>query len=292
MGYENYINSMAENFFNAFEEMTAIKALGFSVEEITQRFKTASYKTAIVIPFENRELFIEGRFLLGLNDEDTAVVLASAIADNIGMPAVDRLDEAAADILAEFMNTVAGMVITEWDKMGLTADFSAPEFTTDLSLTTIEGGDLMIHAVTLHLPEKKTLTILAAIEETPSSPLKNKKVLVVDDSKMVRHILEKEFKNRGCQVCQAENGMEAVVKTKAFQPDLIIMDLVMPKMGGLEAIGHIRELDPSVHIIVLTSSSKKDEVLKAAGYKVKGYIRKPIKMDHILELAKSCFSRS
>jgi DNA-binding NarL/FixJ family response regulator len=67
------------------------------------------------------------------------------------------------------------------------------------------------------------------------------------------------------------------------------MDLVMPKMGGLEAIDHIRELGSAVHIIVLTSSSKKDEVVKAAGYKVKGYMRKPIKMDHIMELAKSCF---
>lgn len=283
---------MAENFFQAFEEMTGIKALGFRVEEVTPTSKLPNFNTAIVIPFQNHALLIEGRFILGLNDEETAVLLASAIADHIGMPAITGLDTVAADILAEFMNTVAGMVISEWDKMGLTADFSAPEFMTNLVLKTAQKSDLLIHAVNLHLPENKILTILASIEETHTSPLKNKKVLVVDDSMTVRHILTKEFINQGCQVIEAQNGMEGVVKTKASQPDLIIMDLVMPKMGGLEAIGHIREIDPSVHIIVLTSSSKKDEVIAAAGYKVKGYIRKPIKKDHLLELAQSCFARS
>jgi CheY-like chemotaxis protein len=62
----------------------------------------------------------------------------------------------------------------------------------------------------------------------------------------------------------------------------------MPKMGGLEAIANIREI-ASIPIIVLTSTSKKEEVMMAAKYKVKGYIKKPIQMENLVKLAKSCF---
>ena len=88
---------------------------------------------------------------------------------------------------------------------------------------------------------------------------------------------------------EAENGLDGFIKTQAFQPDLVIMDLVMPKMGGLEAIAKIREINPTVPIIVLTSSSKKEEVVAAAAHKVKGYIKKPIKKEPLISLALSCF---
>jgi two-component system, chemotaxis family, chemotaxis protein CheY len=283
------MKSMAENCQQVYKEMTGQTASGIHIDKLEPPFVSVSYKTAIVIPYENKKDSFEGRFILGFNDEHMAVKLARAIAGHTGMPAVDRMDDMATDILSEFMNTVAGKVITEWDQFGMTADFLPPEFVADLRFDDGHPGNLIIHSITLLLPGEEKLTILTSLEETEKSPFKDKKVLIVDDSKMIRFLLAKEFENQGCQVIQAENGLDGVIQYQANQPDLIIMDLIMPKMGGLEAISRIREISPAVPVIILTSTSKKEEVVAAAALKVKGYVKKPIQMDRLLQLAGSCF---
>ena len=115
------------------------------------------------------------------------------IAGHSGLPAVDEMDAMATDILFEFMNTVAGKVVTEWDQFGLTADFFPPEFVTDLSFEDQKDCDLFIQSVTLSLFEEEKITILACLEETERKLLKGKKVLVVDDSKMIRFMLSKQL---------------------------------------------------------------------------------------------------
>jgi CheY-like chemotaxis protein/CheY-specific phosphatase CheX len=289
MNFENYIKSMAENCCQVYEEMTRQATLGIKTEDIVPPFSSTRYKIAIVIPYENKKAGIEGRFVLGFNDESMAIKLAADIAENTGMPTVDQLDGMATDILFEFMNTVAGKVVTEWDKMGLAADFLPPEFISNLHFGENRDKQLTVYSISIYLKQSGKLTILACLEETENRPLKSKKVLVVDDSKMIRYLLTNEFKRQGCQVSEAENGLEGLIKTQSTQPDLIIMDLIMPKMGGLEAIAKIREINSTVPIIVLTSTSKKEEVLSAAHHKVKGYIKKPLKMDQLLMLAQSCF---
>ena len=269
--------------------MTGQTALGIKIDQLEPPFALASFKAAIVIPYENKAERFEGRFVLGFNEERMAVKLAAAIAGHAGMPVAEQMDEMATDILFEFMNTVAGKVITEWDKFGMTADFLPPEFVADLTFEDPQSGNLLIHSITLLLSGKEQLTILTSLEEIERNPLKDKKVLVVDDSKMIRFLLDKEFCKQGCQVVQAENGLDGFIKAQASLPDLIIMDLIMPKMGGLEAIAKIREINQSVPIIILTSTSKKEEVMAAAAQKVKGYVKKPIQMDRLMKLATNCF---
>jgi len=280
---------MAENCSQVYREMTGQTALEIDIDKLEPPFASANCKTAIVIPYENKEEHFEGQLVLGFNEERMAVKLAGAIAEHTGMPAVHQLDDMATDILFEFMNTVAGKVITEWDQFGMTADFLPPEFVADLRFDDNRCGNLFVHAVTLSLPGNEKLIILTSLEETDKNPLKGKKVLIVDDSKMIRFLLVKEFEKQGCRVTQAEDGLDGFIKNQAGQPDLIIMDLIMPKMGGLEAIARIREISPSVHIIILTSTSKKEEVMAAAVHKVKGYVKKPIQMDRLLKLAQNCF---
>ena len=289
MDFKDYIETMAQNCHAVYEEMTCQSSVGIKIDQIEPPFTATRYKTAIVIPFENKTEDIEGRFVLGFNDEQMAIRLAAAIAANSGMEAINTLDDMATDILFEFMNTVAGRVITDWDEMGLSADFSPPEFVADLNFQDKSNGELLINVVTLYTQHSGKLEILTSIEEQENKSLMDKKVLVVDDSRMIRHILTQEFEDHGCLVQQAENGLDGFIRTQAFNPDLIIMDLVMPKMGGLEAIAKIRELKPTVNIIVLTSSSKKEEVVAAAAHKIKGYIKKPIKKEKLIELATSCF---
>lgn len=289
MELERYIKVMAESCFQIYEEMTGHTAEGVRIEALEPPFSAFTYKTAVVIPYERTDTLLDGRFILGFNDEAMAVRLASAIAGKAGMALDDAMNDMVTDILFEFMNTVAGKIVTEWDDLGLDAEFFPPEFVVDLCLDDDPQRDMVIHAITLLLPHSGQLQILTCFETSEKRPLEARTVMIVDDSRMIRSILAKEFQGQGCQVIEAENGLEAFVRYHSIEPDLIVMDLIMPKMGGLEAIAKIREINPSVPIIVLTSTSKKEEVMAAAAHNIKGYIKKPIKMDKLLALAASCF---
>lgn len=289
MEIEPYIKVMAESCFQIYEEMTGHSVDGVKIDALEPPFSAVNYKNAVVIPYERTDAFLDGRFILGFNDQTMAVKLVSAIAEKAGMALDDSMNDMVTDILFEFMNTVAGKVITEWDDLGLDAEFFPPEFVADFCLDADPQGEVVIHAVTLLLPNSEQLKILTCFETSGKRPLKARTVLVVDDSRMIRSILAKEFQGQGCQVIEAENGLEAFVRYHSIEPDLIVMDLIMPKMGGLEAIAKIREINPSVPIIILTSTSKKEEVMAAAAHNIKGYIKKPIKMDKLLALAASCF---
>jgi two-component system chemotaxis response regulator CheY len=107
---------------------------------------------------------------------------------------------------------------------------------------------------------------------------------VVDDSKVVRGILAKAIKQEGANVEFAGDGFEALEKYQIFRPDLTIMDINMPKMGGLDSIVKIREYDQNAKFIILTSSSRKDEIITAQTLKVVSYVVKPFKMDNFLDM--------
>jgi DNA-binding NarL/FixJ family response regulator len=82
-------------------------------------------------------------------------------------------------------------------------------------------------------------------------------VLIVDDSSVVRHILNQLFTGNGeFHVCgEAENGREAVERAQQLRPDLIVTDLSMPVMNGLEATRILKQLMPAVPIIIFTNHS-------------------------------------
>lgn len=291
MSFDDFIKVTAEKLYQVYREMTGKSAKGIDIQRVMPPFALVRYHPAIAIPYENKAQGFEGRFVLVFDKEDPAVKLAAAVGRHMGMPAVEKMDEGAISILLEFMNTMAGKVITEWEALGRPADFDSPKYLSDFSLHD-ETSDTEVHYTCLILKREGSLSLFTLFRKKAKAVLKDKKILVVDDSKMIRHLLTTEFEKQGCRVSEAENGLDAFVRNQADQPDLIIMDLVMPKMGGLEAIARIRDMNPSVHIIVLTSSSKKEEVLAAAKHKVKGYVIKPIQMDQLLEMARSCFHQS
>lgn len=75
-------------------------------------------------------------------------------------------------------------------------------------------------------------------------------------------------------VAEAENGREVVSKARGLQPDVILMDLMMPEMDGIEAIGQIMEREPEARILVLTSFSADDKVFPAIKAGARGYLLK------------------
>ncbi len=106
------------------------------------------------------------------------------------------------------------------------------------------------------------------------------KILVVDDEKLLVKGIKFNLENEGYQVDACYDGEEAVARAKAEEYDLIILDLMMPKMDGLEACMHIREKS-MVPIIMLTAKSEDTDKLIGFEYGADDYITKPF---NILEL--------
>lgn len=109
------------------------------------------------------------------------------------------------------------------------------------------------------------------------------RVLVVEDHAVVREGLCSLLTARyGVQVIgEAADGIEAVEKARALQPDVILMDLVMPRMTGLEAILQIREEDPDARILVLTSSAEEAKVSAVIKAGAMGYLLKDSSADDL-----------
>jgi len=102
----------------------------------------------------------------------------------------------------------------------------------------------------------------------------NEKILIVDDEENIRFLYDQELTDEGYQTVLAQDGKECLEKVEAESPDLIILDIRMPKMDGLEAIGKIIELNKSIPIIINTAySTYKDDFMSwaADAYVVKSY---------------------
>ena len=78
-------------------------------------------------------------------------------------------------------------------------------------------------------------------------------VLVVDDQPGVRYLLDVIISEEGHCVRLAKNGYEAVDAVKASRPDLVIMDVRMPQMGGIEALGKIKIISPETEVVLMTA---------------------------------------
>jgi CheY-like chemotaxis protein len=113
-----------------------------------------------------------------------------------------------------------------------------------------------------------------------------KKILIVDDSKvaaMTQQLILRSL--RGCEVITAEDGIKGVEKAVAEQPDLILMDVVMPRMNGFEACRLIRghEATESIPIIMVTTRSESTHVDEGFASGCTDYIFKPIDTAQLLE---------
>lgn len=102
-----------------------------------------------------------------------------------------------------------------------------------------------------------------------------KTILIVDDQKGVRRLLEELFKMEGWNVYTASDGIEAVSQVKASSPDIVLMDMKMPNMNGLESSQQILALYPDMRIIMMTAYGEMDVVKKALEVGVRRCITKP-----------------
>ena len=115
------------------------------------------------------------------------------------------------------------------------------------------------------------------------------KILTVDDSKTIRMIVKKAFKPYNCELFEGENGVEGLAIAAKEMPDLIILDITMPVMTGIEMLGKLKaEGDlKDIPVIMLTAESGKENVMQIVKMGVKDYIVKPFKGEQLIERAKN-----
>ncbi len=112
-----------------------------------------------------------------------------------------------------------------------------------------------------------------------------KKVLVVDDEVFIRRMIGARLRVAGITVIEAENGVDAVEKTISERPDLIIMDVMMPRMDGFQACEAIRSNSDisGTPILMLTARGQQIDVEKAMALGILEYITKPFSPKELAE---------
>jgi len=111
--------------------------------------------------------------------------------------------------------------------------------------------------------------------------LQNLKVLYVEDEEFTRQQMSKLLKRRVGKVIVAENGKEGLELYNQHKPDIIIADLIMPVMGGLEMIKNIREVDQESFIVITTASGDPDSILRTVNVGINKYLIKPLDADKL-----------
>ncbi len=110
------------------------------------------------------------------------------------------------------------------------------------------------------------------------------KVLTVDDSKTIRMIVKKAFKEYSCEMFEAENGVEGLAVAAKEKPGLIVLDITMPVMNGIEMLEKLKR-EPElkdIPVIMLTAESGKDNVMQIVKMGVKDYMVKPFKGEDLI----------
>jgi len=112
------------------------------------------------------------------------------------------------------------------------------------------------------------------------------RILVVDDQMGVRRLLFEAFKEEGYTVEMASGGNEAIAKVMQAVPDLILMDMKMPGMNGLEALKEIKKIDQAIAVIMMTAYGELEIVTEAMKLGVREYITKPFDLNDLKLLVK------
>jgi two-component system, OmpR family, alkaline phosphatase synthesis response regulator PhoP len=122
----------------------------------------------------------------------------------------------------------------------------------------------------------------------------NYRILVVDDEPDITEFLSYNLKKEGFLVSIANNGLMAIEKVREFQPNLILMDIMMPGMDGIETCEKIRELPDNNQVIIAFLTARSEDYSQIAGFEAGGddYISKPIRpkvlISRIFALLKRC----
>jgi two-component system chemotaxis response regulator CheY len=119
-----------------------------------------------------------------------------------------------------------------------------------------------------------------------------RRVLIADDAAFMREMLRDVLVSGGYEVCaEATDGADAVAKFREHSPDLVTLDIVMPRKSGLEALKEIRQLDPGARIVMCSALGQEALVMDALQAGAADFVVKPFKPDQVLEVAARALSK-
>src|SRR5690606_33099931 len=113
------------------------------------------------------------------------------------------------------------------------------------------------------------------------------KVLIVDDQFGIRVLLNEVFQLEGYQTYQAANGPKAIELAKTHNPDLVLLDIKIPGMDGLEILKKLKEFNPSIQVIIMTAYSEQDLINEALETGALTYFAKPFDINEVKEAVKN-----
>jgi two-component system, cell cycle sensor histidine kinase and response regulator CckA len=107
--------------------------------------------------------------------------------------------------------------------------------------------------------------------------------LIVEDEALLREMMSGMLRRLGCRAILARNGREAVdiFRRSSGEIDIVILDLVMPELGGRDAYAQLREIQPTVRVIIASGYSLNSDVQGLLDDGVKGFIQKPFRLEEI-----------
>ena len=111
-----------------------------------------------------------------------------------------------------------------------------------------------------------------------------KKILVVDDDRVTRHLLRKVLKAAGFTIATATNGVEALKQLRKSSFDLVLLDIWMPQMNGLEVLAQLRAEPAQPRVVVMTTDTTPETLLRAVREQAYQYISKPLEPKTLVEM--------
>lgn len=112
-------------------------------------------------------------------------------------------------------------------------------------------------------------------------------ILIVDDAAFMRMMIKDILSKNGYTVIgEAENGIKAIERYKELQPDLVIMDITMPEMDGIQAVKQIKAINDSAKIIMCSAMGQQAMVIESIQAGARDFIVKPFQAERVIEAVK------
>jgi DNA-binding NtrC family response regulator len=107
------------------------------------------------------------------------------------------------------------------------------------------------------------------------------KILVVDDEIHVVRLIQEFLTMKGYEVYTAADGTEAIQKVQELKPHIVLLDMIMPGIGGIDTLKEIKKIDPDIAVIMVTAVNDEELAKRAVQLGAYDYITKPINIDYL-----------
>lgn len=114
-----------------------------------------------------------------------------------------------------------------------------------------------------------------------------KSILICDDAAFMRMMIKDILVKNGYNIAgEAENGVKAVEKYQETKPDLVLMDITMPEMDGIQALKKIKSVDPNASVVMCSAMGQQAMVIESIQSGARDFIVKPFQPDRVIEAVK------